>query len=283
MIDQPAPEVPTATPERIESEHWRGLLTGTDPGLRSIRRAWRRVPHGPRCKVCGAPFAGIGGLATRIVLHGRSTANPTMCQTCFSQLASHPGGAELDIAVVFADIRGSTGIAERVGPVAFRDALQTFYALAAAAIEERGGFVDKYLGDGVMAIFLPLLAGDSYAERSVAAAIELVGAVERSALPASGIRVGAGVHRGTAFVGVLGSGDKLDFSALGDTVNVAARLGALAGPGEVVASREVWPSAASSDLAAGESRTVEINGRHEPLDVVAIRPAVAPHPDGTAA
>jgi class 3 adenylate cyclase len=76
-------------------------------------------------------------------------------------------------------------------------------------------------------------------------------------------------------VGVLGSGEKLDFSALGDTVNVAARLGAIAGPGEVVASRDIW-IAAGRDGAPGEARRVELTGRHEPLDVVVLQPSALP-------
>jgi adenylate cyclase len=184
---------------------------------------------------------------------------------CFRSLASHPGGAEIDVSIVFADIRGSTAIAEAIGPAAFRSALQTFYRLAAEAIEDNGGSIDKYLGDGVMALFIPVIAGERHGERAVRAAIVIVESVERSDLPERGIRVGAGVHRGTAFVGVLGSGDRLDFSALGDPVNVAARLGALAGPGEVLASVDVW------DGGGGERRRVDIAGRHEPLEVVAVR------------
>jgi adenylate cyclase len=261
--------------ELIESEHWHSLLSGEDPWMRRLRGTWRRVPHGPRCKVCSAPFAGVGGVATRVILHGRSIANPTMCSTCFKALASHPGGTELDISVLFADIRGSTAIAEAIGAVRFRDALQVFYGLAAAAIERHGGFVDKYLGDGVMALFIPILAGEVHAGQALTAAAELVDAVEASPLPSSGIRVGAGVHTGTAFVGVLGSGEKFDFSALGDTVNVAARLGAIAGPGEVVASRLVWV-AAGREGAPGEARRVEVTGRHEPVDVVVLQPAALP-------
>lgn len=259
-------------PELIESDHWRSLLSGEDPAMQRLRRTWRGVPHGPRCKVCSAPFGGVGGLATRLILHGRSIANPTMCSTCFRALASHPGGTELDISVVFADVRGSTALAETMGAVAFRDALQRFYGLAAGAIEKHGGFVDKYLGDGVMAEFIPILAGQAHAKRAIAAALDLVSAVERSSLPASGFRVGAGVHRGTAFVGVLGSGETLDFSALGDPVNVAARLGAIAGPGEVLASLDVWLTAGRA-ADGGEGRRVELVGRHEPLDVVGVIPA----------
>jgi len=258
-----------ADPELVESAHWRGLLTGDDPELIRLRRWMRRIPHGPRCKVCAAPFEGVGRVTTRLVNHGRALANPTMCTLCFKSLASHPGGTELEISVIFADIRGSTALAETIGAVAFRDALQTFYGYASNAIEAGGGFVDKLLGDGVMALFIPVLAGEGHAGRALSAAIDLVAAVERSSLPASGVRVGAGVHRGTAFVGVLGSGDRLDFSALGDTVNVAARLGSIAGPGEVVASRDLW-LAAGRPADGGVARTVEIVGRHEPLEIVAI-------------
>ena len=273
MIEPPRDDESATTPDAIESEHWRSLLSGDDPWMRRLRQAWRRVPHGPRCKVCSAPFGGVGGAATKLILHGRAIANPTMCNTCFKSLASHPGGTELDISVLFADIRGSTALAETIGAVAFRAALQTFYGLAAAAIEAQGGFVDKYLGDGVMAEFIPILAGEAHADRAITAALDLVAAVERSRLPASGFRVGAGVHRGSAFVGVLGSGQTFDFSALGDPVNVAARLGSIAEPGEVLVSSEAWKAAGRA--ASGLDRTVEIAGRHERVGIVAVRPAQA--------
>jgi adenylate cyclase len=252
---------------------WRQLLSGTDSEMHRLRKRWMRVPQGPRCKVCAAPFHGVGSLLTRVIMHGQSVANPTMCGMCFRKLADHPGGAEVDISIVFADIRGSTAIAERIGPAAFRQALQTFYELSARAVEARDGFVDKYLGDGVMALFVPIFTGEAHADRALSAALDLVTAVERSSLPASGIRVGAGVHRGPAFVGVMGTGDKLDFSALGDPVNVAARLGGLADAGEVLASRDAW-TAAGRAPADGEPRRVAIAGRAEPLDIVAVRPAV---------
>jgi adenylate cyclase len=274
MVDPTnAGEPSAAGPELIESAHWRGLLTGDDPDLVRFRRWMRRVPHGPRCKICAAPFEGVGRVTTRLVNHGRAMANPTMCTLCFKSLADHPGGTELDISVLFADVRGSTALAERIGPVAFRAALQTFYGLAARAIEAQGGFVDKYLGDGVMAEFIPILAGEAHADRAITAALELTSAVERSSLPASGFRVGAGVHRGTAFVGVLGSGQTFDFSALGDPVNVASRLGSIAGPGEVFVSRDAWRVAGRG--AGGEDRTVEITGRREPLEIVVVRPSHA--------
>ena len=262
---------PLGAPERpIESEMWRQLLTGTDTEMRQLRKRWQRVPHGPRCKVCAAPFHGVGSLLTRVIMHGQSVANPTMCGMCFRRLADHPGGAEVDISIAFADIRGSTAIAERIGPIAFRAALQTFYELSARAVEARDGFVDKYLGDGVMALFVPIFTGEGHSDRAVSAAIDLVTAIEGSDLPASGIRVGAGVHGGRAFVGVMGTGDKLDFSALGDPVNVAARLGSMAAAGEVLVSRDAWLAAGRPAESEAESRTVAIAGRGEPLVVVSV-------------
>jgi len=244
---------------------------GTDSELQKLRKRWMRVPQGPRCKVCAAPFHGVGAILTRIVTHGQSVANPTLCQLCFRKLSDHPGGAEVEISIVFADIRGSTAIAERIGPAAFSAALQRFYELGSRAVERHDGFVDKFLGDGIMALFVPVFTGDDHGGRALAAAVDLVTTIEGSELSRNGIRVGAGAHRGTAFVGVLGSGDKLDFSALGDPVNVAARLGALAGPGEVIASQELWTAAGeAATVSAGVARRVEIAGRHEPLDVVVV-------------
>jgi len=273
MSVDPAPDRAAGDVEQTEADHWRALLTGEDPSLISLRRRWARIPSSPRCKVCAAPFHGPGRILTKLVVHGQSVVNPTMCQMCFRKLSGHPGGAELDISIVFADIRGSTGLAETMGAAAFHQALQTFYALAARAVEHHGGYIDKYLGDGVMALFIPVIAGEAHAERALAAGLELVASVEHSSLPREGVRIGAGVHHGLAFLGILGSGEKLDFSALGDTVNVAARLGAIAGPGEVVASRDVW-TAAGRAPDGGEARRVELTGRHEPLDVVIVQPAI---------
>ena len=143
--------------EMQTSEIWRRLLTGEDPSLRSLRRMWRHVPSSPRCKVCAAPFHGLGGLATKVVMHGQSRQNPLMCGMCFGQLRKRPGGAEIELSVLFADVRGSTAIAERTTPDEFRHRIQKFYEIGTKAIESNGGTVDKFLGDGIMALFIPVL------------------------------------------------------------------------------------------------------------------------------
>jgi adenylate cyclase len=256
------------------SEEWRRILTGEDPTLPHIRRGWKLLPSSPRCKLCAAPFRGVGRLLTKVIMHGPSQANPLMCNICFGKLRKTRGGADIELTVLFADIRGSTGLAERLPAREFRELVERFYTLASRAIDHHDGIVDKFLGDGVMALFIPVLTGEDHAGRAIAAGAELLEMAERSDLTRAGIRVGAGIHRGTAFTGVMGADERLDFTALGDTVNIAARLGALAGPGELLVSRAAWDSSAHG-LEGVERREVEVHGRTERLEVVVHRPLVA--------
>ena len=267
MAQQNAHPAGPSDDEAVRSEEWRSILTGEDATLRKLRRWWRLLPSSPRCKVCAAPFHGPGKLATSIIMHGQSKLNPMMCGMCFRELGKFPGGAEVDISVLFADVRGSTGIAEQTTSTEFRRLLQRFYMIVAGAVDRNDGVVDKFLGDGVMALFIPVIAGENYGARAINAAQEALDEVERSDLPTHHVRAGIGVQSGPAFVGVLGVNEKLDFSALGDTVNVAARLGSVAGPGELLVSRDTWRHAglATDDTA---TRAVEIAGREGRLDVI---------------
>ena len=248
------------------SAQWRALLTGEDPSLHKVRRLWRRVPAAPRCKVCASPFHGIGGVVARLLWHGPMRDNPLLCKACFGHLSQRGGGAELEISVVFADIRGSTGLAERTSATRFRGLIQSYYRSAAVAIDDNGGIVDKFLGDGVMALFIPVISGENHAARAIMGGRAILAAVEHDGLARKGLMVGAGAHTGEAFVGVVGSDEKTDFTALGDTVNIAARLGGLAGPGELLVSRTAWDRAGLAEPAA--QREVDIAGRTGNLAVV---------------
>jgi adenylate cyclase len=246
---------------------WRRLLTGDDPSLLKIRSMWQRVPAAPRCKVCASPFHGIGGAIARLFWHGPMRDNPLLCKACFGSLAQHAGGAEVEISALFADVRGSTGLAERTSASDYRGLIQSYYRSAAVAIDHNGGIVDKFLGDGVMALFIPVITGENHAGRAISAGRAILEAVERDGLARKGLMVGAGVHTGDAFVGVVGGDEKVDFTALGDTVNIAARLGGLAGPGELLVSRTAWDRARLGTPPA--EREVEIAGRTGSLTVVA--------------
>jgi adenylate cyclase len=189
-----------------------------------------------------------------------------LCKACFGTLAKHPGGAELEISVVFADVRGSTGLGERSSAAEFRELLQAYYRAASSAIDVNGGVVDKFLGDGVMALFIPFITGDNHPFRAIKAARGILERVDQDGLAAKGLLVGAGVHTGEAFVGTVGGGEKLDFTALGDTVNIAARLGSEAAGGELLISRVAWDRAGLEQPT--DERTIDITGRSEALVVV---------------
>jgi adenylate cyclase len=252
--------------EDTTSSQWHSMLTGENPELRKFRRRWRHVPSAPRCKVCASPFSGPGGVLARLVWHGPIPTNPLLCKRCFGTLAQHPGGAEVEISVVFADVRGSTGLAERTSAADYRRLIQAYYRAAAIAVEQNDGIVDKFLGDGVMALFIPVISGENHAGRAIAAGRAILRAIEEGGLASRGVMVGAGVHAGEAFVGVVGSDEKIDFTALGDTVNIAARLGSVAGPGELLVSRTAWDRAGLGTPPS--EREVEIAGRSGTLTVV---------------
>ena len=235
------------------------MLTGDYPRLHRMRRMWGALPAPPRCKLCNAPFRGFGGALMRAIAYGPSPLNRRLCKWCIRAVSKHPGGAEIEISVLFADVRGSTGLAEGMAPEEFSRLLARFYGTAAEVIDECDGIVDKFVGDSAVALFIPGFAGSDHAADAIAAAR---GLVEQ----ADWIPVGAGVHTGTSFVGSVGEGDVRDFTALGDTVNVAARLTSLAAAGEILISAQA-AAAGGLETTGLERRTLELRGRDQSLDV----------------
>jgi adenylate cyclase len=243
-----------ATPEEL----WRQMLTGEIPRLQSMRRIWGTLPSPPRCKLCNAPFRGPGGVLMRVFAYGPSSLNRRLCKWCARAVHKNPGGAEVEISVLIADVRGSTGLAERMAPEEFSKLMARFYGAAAEAIDDADGIVDKFVGDGAVALFIPGFAGEDHAADAIAAARTLL---ERT----SEIPVGAAVHTGVSFVGAIGEGDARDFTALGDTVNAASRLTSLAGAGELLVSADA-ASAAGLETTGLERRTLELRGRDQTID-----------------
>ena len=120
--------------------------------------------------LCAAPFAGPAAPVMRAIGKRPSDKNPTMCTSCFDFMAKHHGGAEIECSFLFADVRGSTSIAERMSPTEFRGLLDRFYALATTLVIDHDGSIDKFVGDELVAMFFPLLSGVRHAERAIAAA-----------------------------------------------------------------------------------------------------------------
>ncbi len=236
------------------------LIEGYEP-LNKGRRIFRRLPHDPRCKLCQNPFGGVGGRFCRVIGRKPSRKNPNLCQFCFDHLP--PGGIEIDVGVLFADVRDSTGLGERSTATEFASQLNRFYAVATEVLIRHDALIDKLIGDEVMGLFLAGLAGPDYRNKTALAAIDLAAAT--TALP-----VGVAANAGVAFVGNVGSGTVLDFTALGDAVNVGARLQSFASPGEVVLSSNLYDPIAPAHP-GGRTELLQVKGRADPVQVAVLK------------
>jgi adenylate cyclase len=253
----------------------RGRLT-SNKLARRLRRFWRMLPSGPRCKMCTSPFGPPLGRALRLVGKGRWPGNPAYCGGCFRYLYTHREGAEIECTLFFADVRGSTRLAETMRANEFRVLLDRFYATAAEVLVRHEAVVDKFVGDEVVAIFIPALAGGFHARQAIDAGIELLRATGNDG-DEPWVPIGIGVNTGIAYVGAVGTADHVEFTALGDAVNVGARLASAAGQGELLVSVAAAQAAAIS--AQGfERRQLDLRGKTATTAVIVMTAnLVLPH------
>lgn len=255
-------------PNGRDEAFWRDFLTRGDPNERRFRRLFSMLPHGPRCKLCAAPFAGPAAPVMRVIGKRPALKNQTLCNACFVNMEKHRGGAEVDGSYLFADIRGSTALAERIPPIEFRALIDRFYATTSQAVFDHNGGVDKFVGDEIVAFFLPVTSGPQHAAHAVAAALAVLRATGHADDRGPWVPVGVGVSSGRAWVGVVGDDKRIDITALGDNVNIAARLGGAAKAGEVLLTVEAAKAAQlDPDL---ERRRLDLKGRSAPTEVVSL-------------
>jgi adenylate cyclase len=257
----------TTDPSRVPNDDafWREFLTTGHRKERAGRRFFRLLPRDPRCRLCAAPFAGPGAPLMRLLGKRPAGQNPNWCSTCFDFMEEHHGGAEIEVTLLFADVRGSTALAERMASEEFHALMERFYDVASGVVIEHDGFLDKFVGDELVAMFFPLLSGPRHAGRAVEAARALLQATGHADADGPWLPVGAGVHTGPAWVGAVGSGAQTALTALGDSVNTTARLTAAAAAGEIVVSvaaataAELDPTLERSQLALkGKDGLVEV-------------------------
>ena len=170
---------------------------------------------------------------------------------------------------MFADVRGSTALAEELGSARFASLLNRFYRAAADVLVPMNAIIDKMVGDEVMAFFIPAF-GAEYRKQAARAAQDIAQAVGYGSGRKPWLRLGIGVHAGPAYVGKVGAGEVSDFTALGDTVNTAARLQSEAGPGEIVLSEAVLQDGAP-DLPPTEPKVLSLRGKEEQVPVRVLR------------
>ncbi|MCW5875445.1 MAG: adenylate/guanylate cyclase domain-containing protein [Anaerolineales bacterium] len=233
---------------------WRVAMEG---GLLKV------LPSDPRCIWCHAPFRGPGAPLMRAIGKDKSRYNPNLCNECETMVVANNASAEVDMALLFADIRGSTALAENRNPAEFSQLINRFYREATAVLVDEGAFIDKLAGDQVAAFFVSGLAGAQYHQSALRSAQKILQATGHNDPAGPWVPVGIGLHSGLSYFGAVGTPDGMtDITMLGDAANTAARLSSAAGPGEILVSETI---AAHIDLDTGglEKRRLELKGKSQ--------------------
>jgi adenylate cyclase len=255
--------------ELSAEEQWYKMLTEGEPVPRRIYHLHGLLPSDPRCKLCASPFKGWGGFLMHLLGRDQSKYNPHFCQAC--EVYEHPGGAEVVLTMFFADVRGSTKLAEQMTALEFSRLINRFYTVATHILVQTDALVDRLMGDEAVGLFIPGFAGPEHPRRAIEAAQELLIQTGHRDPKGPWLPVGIGVHTGRAFVGVVGGEDHpADFTALGDNVNITARLASEAGPGEILISDASYEAANLNRLDL-ERRQLELKGKSEPIEVRILR------------
>ncbi|MDO8541272.1 MAG: response regulator [Opitutaceae bacterium] len=182
----------------------------------------------------------------------------------------HPGGNRRDASIIFVDVRGFTAWSETRAPEEVVEVINLFLGTAVEAVFQHGGAVDKFTGDGLMAHFGAIILQPDHPRRAVAGALQIVqsaSAVKHPALKYP-LGVGCGVNSGELVIGNIGSDRRLDYTAIGDVVNVASRLTQEAAKGQVLVSEMTYRrlgGAVAEDLGPKF-----VKNRQEPIQAFAV-------------
>lgn len=255
--------------ELTAEEEWYKMLTEGEPINRHLYHLYGLLPSNPRCKLCASPFKGWGGFIMHLLGRDQSKYNPRFCQSC--EIYEQPGGAEVVLTMLFADVRGSTKLAEQMSALEFSRLINRFYTIATHVLVQTDALVDRLIGDEAIGLYIPGFAGPEHSRRAIEAAQDLLRLTGHRDSQGPWLPVGIGVHTGRAFVGVVGGEDNpADFTALGDNVNITARLASEAGPGEILISEASY-AAANLNREDLERRQMELKGKSEPIGVRILR------------
>ena len=180
----------------------------------------------------------------------------------------YPGGTEVELSMLFVDVRGSTSLAEKMSASDYSRLMNRFYKAATDVLIRTDAFIDQFVGDEAVGLYFPLFTGPNHTRAAVMGAQELLHAMGYGGKREPWIPVGVGVHTGVVFFGTISGseGSVTDVAALGDNVNTTARIASKAGPGEALISDAAY-SAAGLDLGDLEHRQLELKGKSEPISV----------------
>lgn len=248
---------------------WRELLTKgpSDKEIRQ-RKIFRLFSSEAKCKWCEVPFDHPASSLLHLIFHKKpSIMNPRFCNVCDDFATKFLGGAEIEMTMLFADVRGSTSLAEGMRATEFRNLIDRFYQVATKILITSDAMIDKLIGDEVSAFYMPGPAGPEYAAKAVQAAEDILIETGHNDPNGPWVPVGVGIHTGVAYVGAVGATDGMvDITALGDAVNIAARLASSAKTGEILVSDETL-KAAKVESTHLEKRELELKGKSDKFDV----------------
>ncbi len=178
------------------------------------------------------------------------------------------GGERAEVTVLFADVRGYTGLSERLPAEDVVRLLNEYFTIATHSIRAEGGWLDKFVGDAVVAVFNAPLPQVDHADRAVRAALAMQRAVGemRSMEIDDCIEFGIGINTGVVIVGNVGSVERMSYTVIGDTVNVASRLQTSAAPGQIILTAETVEKL-TEPVALEHLGPLTVKGRREPVQV----------------
>ncbi|MBI3974442.1 MAG: adenylate/guanylate cyclase domain-containing protein [Chloroflexi bacterium] len=215
------------------------------------------------CVICGTSLEGPLAYLFRAAGIGRSARNPNLCSRCNTHAEE---GRVVELTVLFADLTSFTELTHELGPQRTHQVVDAFLQMATNDIVLHDGFIDKYVGDAVMAFFNVPIHRDDHAARGAEAAMAIqAGVAVLGARFGLALRARVGIASGWAHLGRLGSRDRRDYTAIGDVVNLAARLEAQASPGEIVVGERSYAGIAGR-FPALRPEWLSVKGFHEPVE-----------------
>ena len=219
------------------------------------------------CIVCGTTLGGPLGWLFHLFGIRRCTRNPNVCNRCDAHLQE---GRIIELSVLFADLTGFTAMTNRLGADRTYDVVNSFFTMANGVLVRNDAFIDKYIGDAVMAFFNAPIQNLEHASKAVSAAIGIQEGIKTLAQELQlDLQARVGVASGFARVGRLGSTDRKDYTAIGDAVNLASRLEAFANPGEIMVDGQAF-SQLSADFPGIQPETLNVRGFAEPIQAYRI-------------
>ena len=265
--------------KKLYNETWYYYLTGEWRGsfpdelkrwqtfINTQQKLYSLLPSDPHCHECGIPMSGIGGNALRFMGSAPSSFSPKLCSSCEQSARHYEVGAEVELTMIFADVRDSTPLAESKGTMGFKEIIQRFYKETSKVLIAHNAMVNRLMGDQVIALFVPRFAGKDHAKVALHAAQELLSVTGHGDSSRPWIPVGAGIHTGTAYVGAVGAADGVtEIAVLGSAANMCARLASKAAAGEILISEDSVKSG-NLDVEGLESRSLELKGVSQPVSV----------------